>query len=77
MAKKNDAAARAARARLLRMQIEGLVSKETVEGERAPGAAPEKESPAEFVERRMREIEVEKRKRKKGTGARKPRSKRS
>jgi hypothetical protein len=58
MRKKDDAAARRARARELRMQIEGLKS-----GKREGGASGE-ESPKEFVERRARELLEAERKRK-------------
>ena len=73
---RKDDAARRARARALRMQIEQLVSGEAGTSAAAPGAPAGQESPAEFVERRMREIEAEKRKKKRGTGTGRTRRKR-
>jgi hypothetical protein len=62
MAEKDDARARTARAKKLRIQIDRL-KKGKPAGSGKPGGRPRKESPAEFVDRRMREIaQAEKRK---------------
>jgi hypothetical protein len=58
MAEKDDARARAARAKKLRIQIDRLKKGEPAASSR-PGGKPRKESPAEFVDRRMREIAQE------------------
>jgi hypothetical protein len=58
----DDAAARKARAERLRERIEQLQrGPATAKQEQAaPGAAPKHESPREFIERRMRELEKKK-----------------
>jgi len=73
MAEKDDARARAARAKRLRIQIEKLTKGEPATGVK-PGGRPRKESPAEFVDRRMREIANEERRKstKRGRASRRP-----